>query len=287
MRASYGWVVAVAVNAQVLDKSLSRALWLLGLLAAGSVAASFTLSFFANRRLAFGVRLLQAAAKDIGQGEPVAVNPTGVREFDELSHSFAEASSLLHERAVQRQLAEAERSLSEERFRLLADSLPQLVWTARPDGKVDYTNSHREKYGEVGLRRADWEGVIHPEDRRATVAAWLKASDTGEPYEMEHRLRVVGKGYAWHLSRATLLRDASGKPLKWYGTTMDIHDHKMREQHIRILMTEVNHRSKNLLAVTQAIARQTVASSTTAADFEQKFSGRLLGLAASQGPIDE
>jgi PAS domain S-box-containing protein len=281
-RTGYGWTVAVSAQAEVLDESLSRALWLLSLLAAGSLAVSLALAFFANRRLAFGVRSLQGAAKNIGQGKPVAFKMTGVREFDELSLAFAEASSLLHERAVQRQTAEAERSASEERFRVLADSLPQLVWTARPDGRVDYTNARRERYGNTGLTRTDWDGVIHPDDLRATVAAWLKASETGDPYEMEHRLMVTGKGFTWHLSRASLLRDASGKPVKWYGTTMDIHEHKMREEHIRILMTEVNHRSKNLLAVTQAIARQTVSSSATAAEFEQKFSGRLLGLAASQ-----
>ncbi|WP_158813557.1 sensor histidine kinase [Methylocapsa sp. S129] len=281
-RIDYGWTVSIAAKAEVLDESLSQTLWLLSLLAAGSLAASFALAFFANRRLAFGVRLLQKTAKDIGAGKPVVPNPTGVREFDELSLAFGEASSLLRERAIQRQIAEAERSASEEKFRLLADSLPQLVWTAGPDGRVDYTNARRERYGKVGLTRTDWDGVIHPEDLRGTVAAWLKASETGEPYEMEHRLMIIGKGFSWHLSRASLLRDSSGEPVKWYGTTMDIHEHKMREEHIRVLMTEVNHRSKNLLAVTQAIARQTVSSSATAAEFEQKFSARLLGLSASQ-----
>jgi PAS domain S-box-containing protein len=282
LQIGYGWTVSVAAKAEALDESLSRSLWILSLLAAGSLAASFLLSFFVNRRLAVGVRSLQSTAKDIGEEKSIIAAPTGVREFDELSGAFAQASSLLRERADQRQTAEVQRSASEERFRVLADSLPQLVWTAGPDGRVDYTNARREKYGKVGLTRTDWDGVIHPEDLRGTVAAWLKASETGEPYEMEHRLMVIGKGYSWHLSRAILLRDSSGRPVKWYGTTTDIHEHKMREEHIRVLMTEVNHRSKNLLAVTQAIARQTVSSSASATEFEQKFSARLLGLSASQ-----
>jgi PAS domain S-box-containing protein len=281
-RIGYGWTVSVAAQRVVLDKSLSRSLWLLSLLAAASLAASFGLSYLANRRLSFGIRALLRAAKDIGEGKPLAHDPTGVREFDELSQAFAQASSLLRERAVQRQVAEDERNASEEQFRILADSLPLLVWTAGLDGRVDYTNARREKYGKGGLTRTDWEGVIHPEDRRGTAAAWLKASETGEPYEMEHRLMVIGKGYLWHLSRASLLRDGSGQPVKWYGTTTDIHESKMREEHIRVLLTEVNHRSKNLLAVTQAIARQTVSASGSAAEFEQKFSARLLGLSASQ-----
>jgi PAS domain S-box-containing protein len=284
---SSGWTVSVAVKAAVLDESLSQALRILSLVAAGSLAVSFALSLLANRRLAFGVRALQETARDIGEGKPVVPRPTGVGEFDQLSLAFAEASALLDERAVQKQIAESERSASEERFRVLADSLPQLVWTAGPDGRVDYTNARREKYGKVGLSRTDWNGVIHPEDLRATVAAWRKASESGEPYEMEHRLMVIGEGFSWHLSRAIPVRDTSGKPVKWYGTTMDIHEHKKREEHIRVLMTEVNHRSKNLLAVTQAIARQTASSSATAAEFEQKFSGRLLGLAASQDLLTE
>lgn len=286
-RIDYDWAVGMAVRQGLLEQPLSQALLALGLLAAGSLAASFGLSFLANRRLSYGVRSLQKAANDIGEDKPVVSKPTGVREFDQLSLAFAEASSLLRERAVQRQIAETERSASEERFRVLADSLPQLVWTAGADGRVDYTNARREKYGKVGLSRPDWEGLIHPEDLRNTVAAWLKASETGEPYEKEHRLMVVGRGYSWHLSRAIPLKDATGRPVKWYGTTTDIHEHKMREVHIRILLTEVNHRSKNLLAVTQAIARQTVSSATTVAQFEQKFSARLLGLAASQDLLTE
>ena len=199
LQIGYGWTVSVAARAEVLDESLSRSLWILSLLAAGSLAASFLLSFFVNRRLSVGVRSLQSTAKDIGEGKPVVASPTGVREFDELSDAFAQASALLRERADQRQMAEAQRSASEERFRVLADSLPQLVWTAGPDGRVDYTNARREKYGKVGLTRTDWDGVIHPEDLRDTVAAWLKASETGEPYEMEHRLMVIGQGFVWHL----------------------------------------------------------------------------------------
>jgi PAS domain-containing protein len=197
----YGWTVVVAAEAELLDASLTRSLALLSLLTAGSLALSLSLAVLANRRLAFGVRTLQGAAKNIGEGKPVAFKMTGVRQFDELSLAFAEASALLHERAAQRKAAEAERSASEQRFRLLADSLPQLVWTARPDGRVDFTNARRERYGKPGLTRTDWDGVIHPDDRRATAAAWLKASETGEPYEMEHRLMVGDKGFAWHLSR--------------------------------------------------------------------------------------
>ena len=92
----------------------------------------------------------------------------------------------------------------------------------------------------------------------------------------------VGKGYAWHLSRASPLLDAQGDVVRWYGTTTDIDDQKHREANIRDLMAEVNHRSRNLLAVAQAIARSGVANAKTVQEFQERFSERLLGLAASQ-----
>ena len=182
---------------------------------------------------------------------------------------------------------DADRDLhtSEDHFRLLSDSLPQLVWTARPDGRIDYTSARREKYAAIG--RTDWEGIIHPDDRRATAEAWLRASETGLPYEMEHRLFAVGKGYAWHLSRASPLLDAKGKVVRWYGTTTDIDDQKQREENIRDLLTEVNHRSRNLLAVAQAIARCGVSTATTIQEFEQRYSERLIGLGTSQDLLTE
>ena len=99
---------------------------------------------------------------------------------------------------------------------------------------------------------------------------------------MEHRLFAIGKGYAWHLSRASPLLDAQGAVLRWYGTTTDIDDQKMREANIRDLMAELNHRSRNLLAVAQAIARCGVANAATVHEFQERYSERLLGLAASQ-----
>src|SRR5262249_46534465 len=92
----------------------------------------------------------------------------------------------------------------------------------------------------------------------------------------------IGKGYTWHLSRASPLLDAQGAVVRWYGTTTDIDDQKHREANIRDLMAEVNHRSRNLLAVAQAIARSSAPNAKTVNEFQERNSERLLGLAASQ-----
>jgi PAS domain S-box-containing protein len=274
-----GWTVGVAAGESELGLGPS-ALLLTSILAALAITGSLVFSYLTSRGLAQKMRELESKTENVFTGAPIATAPTGVREFDSLGDALARASELLSLRANQQRRTEQELRASEEHFRLLADSLPQLVWTARPDGRIDYTSARREKYGLIG--RTDWEGIIHPDDRRATAEAWLRASDAGVPYEMEHRLFAIGKGYAWHLSRASPLLDAQGAVVRWYGTTTDIDDQKQREENIKDLLAEVNHRSRNLLSVAQAIARSGVATAKTVHEFEERYSERLLGLAASQ-----
>jgi PAS domain S-box-containing protein len=274
-----GWIVGVAADARGLGIGPSAFL-LTSLLATLAMLGSLLLSYLNGRALTRRVRDLESKTKTVLTGAPIATTPTGVREFDSLSDALARTSELLALRTEQHRHTEQELRSREEHFRLLADSLPQLVWTAGPDGRIEYTNARRERYGAIG--RTDWEGIIHPDDRRATAEAWLRASEAAIPYEMEHRLFAIGKGYAWHLSRASPLLDAQGAVVRWYGTTTDIDDQKHREGNIRDLMAEVNHRSRNLLAVAQAIARCGVANAKTIHEFQERYSERLLGLAASQ-----
>src|SRR3984957_16772931 len=276
-----GWTVGVAADARGLGLGIGPSAFLLtSLLAALAMLGSLLLSYLNGRALTRRVRDLESKTKNVLTGAPIAATSTGVREFDGLSETLAKTSELLALRTEQHRHTEQELRSREEHFRLLADSLPQLVWTAGPDGRIEYTNALRERYGAIG--RTDWEGIIHPDDRRGTAEAWLRAREAAVPYEMEHRLYAVGKGYAWHLSRASPLLDAQGKVVRWYGTTTDIDDQKHREANILDLMAEVNHRSRNLLAVAQAIARSGVANAKTVQEFQERFSERLLGLAASQ-----
>ena len=275
-----GWTVGVAADARGLGIG-PGAFLLTSLLASLAILGSLLLSYLNGRALTRRVRDLELKTRNVLTGAPITTTPTGIREFDSLSDALARTSELLALRTEQHRQTEQELRSREEHFRLLADSLPQLVWTAGPDGRVEYTNALRERYGGA-TGQTDWEGIIHPDDRRATAEAWLRAREAAVPYEMEHRLFAVGKGYAWHLSRASPLLDAEGKVVRWYGTTTDIDDQKHREANILDLMAEVNHRSRNLLAVAQAIARSGVANAKTVQEFQERFSERLLGLAASQ-----
>jgi PAS domain S-box-containing protein len=276
-----GWTAGIAagVNSFAIGPS---AFVLMAILASAALGASLILSFLSSARLTKQLKEMQSEAETIFAGSFLAPAATGVREFDGLWEAMARASRLLAARGDRQARAERELRRSEEHFRVLADSLPQLVWTAGPDGRIDYTNARRERYGLRALGHTDWAEMIHPEDRRATAEAWLQASEAGVPYEMEHRLMAAGKGYTWHLSRATPLLNSEGEIVRWYGTTTDINDQKLREENVTQLMTEVNHRSRNLLAVALAIARRTVTTSRTVREFEKKFFDRLLGLIANQ-----
>ena len=110
----------------------------------------------------------------------------------------------------------------------------------------------------------------------------LRAREAAIPYEMEHRLFAIGKGYAWHLSRASPLLDARGAVVRWYGTTTDIDDQKHREANIRDLMAEVNHR-RAICSRSRRPSRAPASRTRRRFDeFQARYSERLLGLAASQ-----
>lgn len=168
---------------------------------------------------------------------------------------------------------------SERRFRELADSMPQIVWTADAGGRLTYVNRQSRAYRAVRNSRGHWRANIHPDDFARTRELWHHALEAGSAYECEQRVQRADGSYRWQLSRARPVAYDSG--VVWYGTATDIQDMKEREERIRLLMREVNHRAKNLLAVVLSIAKQT-AREGNPADFVTRLAERVSGLAASQ-----
>jgi len=122
---------------------------------------------------------------------------------------------------------------SEARFRQLADAMPQIVWVTRPDGYHEYYNQRWYEFTGVPEGSTDgegWNGMFHPEDQDRAWAAWRRSLDTGEPYEVEYRLRHRSGEYRWTLGRALPIRDASGAITKWFGTCTDIDAIKRLQQ---------------------------------------------------------
>lgn len=129
---------------------------------------------------------------------------------------------------------------SEERYHFLADSMPQIVWTARLDGNLDYYNQRWFDYTGMSFEETweqGWQPVLHPEDRQVCVDRWRHSFTTGEPYEVGCRFRRAEDGeYRWHLARALPMRDDDGKIVFWVGTCTDIHDHRRAlEENARLL----------------------------------------------------
>jgi PAS domain S-box-containing protein len=123
---------------------------------------------------------------------------------------------------------------SEENFRVLAEAIPQQVWTATPSGALDFVNRRVVDYFAVSAEEilgAGWQGVIHPDDLAECVARWTHSLATGHDYEVEFRLRRADGAYRWHLGRALASRDERGGVAKWFGTNTDIHEAKtVREE---------------------------------------------------------
>jgi PAS domain S-box-containing protein len=142
------------------------------------------------------------------------------------------ARDITETKRVQKKLME-----SEGRFRQLADTMPQIVWTAGPDGNVDYYNERWYEFtgrSRVPLGDASWESILHPQDLQRTRETWYAAIQSGEPYNIEYRfLDRPEHGWRWFMGRALPVRDAAGQIVKWFGTCTDIDEQKRVEQQLR------------------------------------------------------
>jgi PAS domain S-box-containing protein len=149
--------------------------------------------------------------------------------------------------------------LLREEFRVLTESMPQIVWASQPDGKADYYN---RRYYELtgaaeGAGNGCWQALLHPDDRDSCLALWNESVRTGRPYQVEGRLMHRDTGeYRWHLARALPVRDEKGTIVRWVGTSTDIHYQKQAEQELREVSEELEHR------VTRRTAELSRASAT-------------------------
>jgi two-component system, cell cycle sensor histidine kinase and response regulator CckA len=138
----------------------------------------------------------------------------------------------------ERTRTEAALRASEEQYRQLADAMPQIVWTARPDGNIDYFNERWYQF--VGRSRDEdpeqlWRSIVHPDDLQRGRDMWDHSTRTGAPFEMEIRFIERNTGRPrWFLFRANASMDAAGAVMRWYGTGTDIDDQKRSLEELRI-----------------------------------------------------
>lgn len=150
---------------------------------------------------------------------------------------------------TERHRAEAALRESADQFHQLADAMPQIVWTARADGYVDYYNERwyeftNFKRGEFG--EASWVPILHPDDAQRVKDEWYESIRTGRPFQIEARFANRKRGgYVWFLGRAHPVRNERGEIVRWFGTSTDIQELKMAQEALK----EADRRKDEFLAM--------------------------------------
>ena len=193
-----------------------------------------------------------AIARHDGTVVPVlaALNPLALDHMSAISVLLTDLTERRHHEAVWQ--AQAELRQSEEKFRTLAEALPQIVWTSDGEGTLDYVNARWTQY--TGLSLAQTLGpagtaVLHPDDVASTQARWMEAVRNGTPFESQIRCRRALDGaYRWFLCRGLPVRDSSGRIVKWFGTSTDIDDELQAMRRKDEFVATLAHELRNPLA---------------------------------------
>lgn len=170
----------------------------------------------------------------------------------------------------------------EELAEAVAENSPAMLWLGDQYGKCVFLNRAQRDFWGVDpqdLSQFDWGSTLHPDDIEKLSAPFAKAMAEQTPFSVEARYRRADGAYRTLRTEARPRFDANGTFLGMTGVNTDITDQLVAEERTRMLMGELNHRTKNILTVVQAVARQT-ARNTTFEDFNKTFNSRLLGLAA-------
>jgi PAS domain S-box-containing protein len=136
---------------------------------------------------------------------------------------------------------------SEARFRMMAETIPVQVWTARPDGLLDFVTKRTAQFFGVSqheLLGDRWASRVHPDDIESTAACWKHSLETGELYETEFRLLSRDGEYRWHLVRAEAMLNEDGSVAEWFGCMADIEEHKRLEAALDVAASEARKANK-------------------------------------------
>jgi len=173
----------------------------------------------------------------------IRVEKISADELGSLVDRFNEMLSVIQSRDdhLRTALRDREAALGEaekvrERFHFMAESMPQKIFTADRQGKVDYRNRQWTDFSGFSFETVDdlgWAQLMHSDDLEESVLKWEHSIATGQPFHAQHRLRRADGVYRWHLSRALAMRDANGNILMWIGSSTDIHEQKEKEDELR------------------------------------------------------
>jgi PAS domain S-box-containing protein len=144
-----------------------------------------------------------------------------------------------------------------DRFRFMAESMPQRIFTASPGGKIDYFNNQWMEFSGLSLEQLSeqgWTQIVHPDDLEETVQLWREAVAKAASFEFEHRLRRHDGVYRWHLARAHPMRNGEGELAMWIGSHTDIDDQKRSHEHLENMVVERTARLQASVAELEAFS---------------------------------
>src|SRR5712664_556029 len=204
--------------------------WVVPLTAVFTLLIAATLGLTITRSITQPLARLVEGSKALARGEfQHQVSVSGKDELAHLGQVFNDTARRLRDLYATLQR-------SEDRLRLVIDTIPAHAWSARPDGSVDFINQRLLEF--FGRSMEDilgwgWGSLVHPDDLARVVGEWQAAVATGEPMESEARLRRMDGEYRWLLIRNVPLRDTPGNIVSWYGTAIDIEERHRAEDALR------------------------------------------------------
>ena len=198
----------------------------------------------------------------------------------------AAMASLERTRAAQDHAREQARALAEltlmnRRFDALAEALPQLVWSAQPDGMTDYFSSqwcHFTGAPASASYGSGWLAFLHPEDADAASIAWREAVASAAPYSVQYRLRRHDGIWRWMLARGTPVQDEAGQVTRWVGTCTDIDEQVRSGEALELMSQELSHRIKNLFTVAQGLISMAMRQHPDLSEVNRGLQARLASL---------
>jgi two-component sensor histidine kinase len=176
-------------------------------------------------------------------------------------------------------IAQRKLAKSEERFRALTNATSDVLYRMNTDWTEMQQLDGRGFLADTDGPSVDWQDLyLLPEERPKVQSAIDEAVRSKSVFQFEHQVRQTDGSFGWTLSRAVPIFDDNGEITEWFGAASNITERRRNEEHLRLVVHELNHRVKNNLAMTQAIATQTFRNATDMKEAQARFSARMVAL---------
>lgn len=177
---------------------------------------------------------------------------------------------------------------SEERYRAFVTATSEIVYRMNPDWSVMRYLEGKDFIRDTEVPSKTWlETYIHPDDQPQVMFAIEQAIRTKTPFDFEHQVKRIDDTLGWVHSRAVPVLDEEGEIVEWFGSARDVSERRRHDETQSLLVSELSHRVKNMLAVVQAIAQQTLRNAKNPAEFAASFGGRIQSLSNMHGLLSQ